>query len=420
VSSRPPVILLNRFYWPDLAATGQMLTDLAEDLAAGGWDVRVITGRAGYASSAKRLPAFETRTGVHITRVSGTRFGRTTLLGRLLDYVTYVIGAAFVLLRVPRGSIIVGMTDPPLLATLAVLFARVHRGKSIYWVQDVFPDIAARLGTIKEGGIADRLCAAVARAIYRRSDLLVALGPAMARALVARGAPANRVRVIHNWADACAIEPIARDANPFIRAHGLDARFVLQYSGNAGRAHTFDAVCAAMELLRDESDILFQFIGGGGKTPGLKAMAARAGLNNVQFLDYLPRDELPFSLSAASVSLVTEDPRVIGLLLPSKTYGILASGRPLLFVGSAESDVAAIIRETGCGRVVDPGDSVTLAAAILGLRNDPAELAALGARARRSAETMYNRRASTAAWSEALELVAGGESVPAQPHHRQA
>lgn len=394
-----------------------MLADLAEDLAGNGWDVRVITGRTAYAASAQPAPGAEVHNGVRVKRVRGSRFGRTHLVGRMLDYLTYISGAALALVRLPTGSIIVGMSDPPMLAALALVFARLHRGKAVYWVQDLFPDLAARLGVVKESGTVNRVAAAAARVIHAQCDLLVALGPAMARALIERGGSAERIRVVHNWADAEAVTPLHRHQNPFVRAHGLEDRFVVQYSGNAGRAHTFDAVCGAMRLLRNEPDICFQFIGGGRQMPVIRRVVSENGLQNVQFLDYLERDELRHSLPAANLSLVTEHEGVVGLLVPSKAYGIMASGRPLIFIGNHTSDVAAIVRETGCGRIVAPNDTEGLAKTILFLRDHPAEAAVLGARGRLAAETTYNRRESTSLWSRSLDALVSAPVFPNMSLH---
>jgi colanic acid biosynthesis glycosyl transferase WcaI len=161
-----------------------------------------------------------------------------------------------------------------------------------------------------------------------------------------------------------------------------------------------------MRRLEDRDDVLFLFIGGGHLMPAIQAKVKRLGLTNARFLDYVPRDELAYSLSAASVSVVTEDPRVVGQLVPSKTYGILASGRPIVFVGSETSDVALIVRDAGCGEVVDPKDAERLTSVFNRLRDCPGECLALGARARQAAETRYNRRASTDAWSAELRRLA--------------
>jgi colanic acid biosynthesis glycosyl transferase WcaI len=409
----PSIVFLNRFYWPDVAATGQMLNDLAEDLAADGWSVTVITSAAAYDGRRSPLPRQEERHGVRIRRVGGTRFGRHGISGRILDYGTYLGGALLQLLLVGRRDVVVAMSDPPFLSTLPILTRWRTRARSVYWVQDLFPEIAGRLGVLHPRGIVYRVAAAMARALHRRCDLVIALGPRMARALVAAGAPPERTTWVDNWADASAIRPVAPEANDFLREQGLEGKFVVLYSGNAGRAHVFDAVIHAADLLRDESGIIFLFIGGGQRIPELRATVERERLPNVRFLDYLPREALSGSLSAASVSLVTEDPGVEGLLVPSKTYGILASGRPILFVGSPESDVARIVAEVDCGAIADPGDGASLARVILGLRSDPGELARMGGNARRAAEERYDRRHATRRWGIAARgLLAGDHTAP--------
>lgn len=399
-TTAPSAVFLNRFYWPDVAATGQMLTDLAEDLVALGWDVTVVTSTGDYGGGHTALAREETRAGVRILRVRGTRFGRHRMLGRLLDYVSYLSGAMLRVLQLGRRDIVVAMSDPPFSSAVAVIAARLTGARAVYWVQDLFPQIAAKLGVMKERSLVYRVSDRVARALNRRCDLVIALGPRMAEALVAAGARADRTRWVHNWADASAIRPVGTRDNPFVRRHDLAGKFVVLYSGNAGRAHPFDAVLYAARALSADHETIFMFIGGGKRFPELRAIAEREKLRNVRFLDYLPRDQLSFSLSAASVSLVTEDPQVEGLLVPSKTYGILASGRPLLFVGSPNSDVARIVGESDCGVVVLPEDGEGLVRAIAGLRADSVRMAEMGANARTAAEMMYDRRRATERWAE--------------------
>jgi glycosyltransferase involved in cell wall biosynthesis len=396
------VVFLNRFYWPDVAATGQMLTDLAEDLACTGWDVRVITSNSYYAVTGGTLPRREMHEGVRITRIAGTHFGRATIFGRLIDYASYVVGAMIAIAASPRGSIFVGLTDPPLIALIALLGARLKQGRAVYWVQDLFPDVAISLGTFREGGLVARTARSIARFVEDHCDLLIALGPAMKRRLEAHGVRGERVLVIHNWADSSSIRPVERSANPFVVEHGLGERFVVLYSGNAGRAHTFDAVIEAMRALSADDRFAFVFIGGGHRMPELREAVRQHSLRNVRFLDYVPRAQLAYSLSAASASLVTEDPRVIGQLVPSKTYAILASGRPIVFVGSAASDVATIINESQSGLAVAPDRPSDVIDALVALHDDHDLRRAMSRRARHAAESVFDRSIATRAWSEAL------------------
>jgi glycosyltransferase involved in cell wall biosynthesis len=230
--------------------------------------------------------------------------------------------------------------------------------------------------------------------------------------MVRAGAREERTAVVHNWADAAAVRPVPADENPFRREHGLAGKFVVLYSGNAGRAHTFHAVQEAMRRLREDPGILFLFIGGGHRMAEIRAAAERDGVENARFMGYVPREDLIYSLSAADASLVTESPDVPGLLVPSKTYGILASGRPLVFVGAERSDVAAVVRAARCGVVVPADDAAGLVAALSALKNDPAMAAEMGARGRIAAEAVYDRRHATARWAATVEhLMEAGAAV---------
>lgn len=406
------VVFLNRFYWPDMAATAQQLTDLAEDLASAGVEVSVVASRGGYAGSTPTLPGHETRNGVRIVRLPTTRFGRARIWGRVADYLSYILGLVPALLRLPRPDVVVACSDPPFVLAPALLVARLRGCKLVYNARDIYPHLAARLGVVREHGFPYRALDRLARSLHARCDAVITLGPGMGRTLTGAGAPPERTGVIPDGVDTRSIEPVPRERNPLLPELDLEGRFVVLYSGNAGWAHCFDAVIGAARLLRDDPEIVFLFIGGGRKRADLEATARAEGLGNVRFMDYLPREQLRYSLSMANVSLVTERPEVAGLLLPCKTYGILASGRPLIFIGSEQSDVAGIVRETECGYVVRPGDSAGLASVIGDLRADPERAAALGARSRRAAETAYDRSVVADRWRESLERILSSERAP--------
>jgi colanic acid biosynthesis glycosyl transferase WcaI len=403
----PSIVLLNRFYWPDVAATSQLLTDLAEDLATAGWRVTVLAGRSPYAQASERRPDVEEHRGVRIVRVWGTQLGNDNLAKRAVDYASYVVSALVTLLRSPKYDVVTAMTDPPMMALVAILATRARGGKAAYWLQDMYPQLAGRLGAVDERGPAYRLLLRLAHWMYRHCDLVIAVGPRLAREAIASGADPARVAVVHNWTDTTQVRPVEPANNTFLRAQGLEGRFVVLYSGNAGRAHTFTAVMEAARRLRDERDIEFVFIGAGNALAGLKAEVARDGLENVRFLGYLPRSDLAMSLSSASVALVTERPEVVGLLVPSKTYSILAAARPVLYLGPADSDVATIVRENACGIVIDPEDADTLVQVIRRLRDDPAEAAAMGGRGRSAAVTEFDRHHGTGLWERAVARLVG-------------
>jgi colanic acid biosynthesis glycosyl transferase WcaI len=396
------VVFINRFYWPDIAATSQMLTDLAEELAGQGWRVSVVTTASAYSDAAKRPAGRELHNGVVIHRVRTTRFGRQRLHSRAIDYITFLTGCFFRLLFMPRADIVVALTDPPFSVGVAVLVGKLRRIRVGYWVQDLYPQLAVKLGVLRAGSFLHSGTLWLSRKLLKAADVVVALGPAMRRTLIAAGAHPERTVYVHNWTDCKSVFPVEPENNPFIREHALEGKFVVLYSGNAGRAHTFDVLQSAIRRFRSDPTVVFLFIGGGKYTPLLKATAAAEGWPNIAFLEYVPREQLAFSLSSASVSVVTEKPDVAGLLVPSKTYGIMASGRPILFVGSADSDVADIIREAGCGFVIPSDDADGFETALRRLIGSPELARELGDRGRRAAEQNYDRRIASLAWADAV------------------
>ncbi len=413
----PSVVFLNRFYAPDVAATGQILADLAEDLAAQGWDATVITGRTRYEGEGEPLPRSEMRRGVRVLRVWTATLRRSPMLGRVLACATFLLSTFPALWRVPRGSVVVAMTDPPFLLVPVLLMARLRGFQVAAWVQDVYPQLAVALGVLRPDSVLSRLLHDVARGTYRRCDVVITLAPAMSRVMTGMGVAPSRVVHVHNWADAGSIRPLPLAQNPFVREHGLASRFVVLYSGTAGRAHTFDAVVAAARELSSDPEILFLFVGGGAQMPGLRREVERCGASHaVRFLPYQPREALAASMSSGDVALVTEKPSTAGLLLPSKTYGAMASGRPILYVGSEDSDVAKLVWEHECGIVVRHDDPAGIVRAVRTLKADPELRERMGRAGRTAAEVLYDRRHATRRYGAVLDRLAVGSAPAAQEY----
>jgi glycosyltransferase involved in cell wall biosynthesis len=250
----------------------------------------------------------------------------------------------------------------------------------------------------------------VSRAVLRRADRVVALGESMRERCLAGGAAPDRTVVIPNWADPAAVRPIPHPENPLRAKLAAGAATLVMYSGNMGRGHDLATLLEAARLLRDRKDVAFLFVGDGAKRAQVEA-AARA-LPNLRLAPYQPRERLAESLSAGDVHLVALDRELEGLVEPSKLYGIMAAGRPALFVGPPGSEVARTIAREGCGRVVPNGDAAGLAAAIREMAADEGMRAAVGRRARQALAERYSRRAATAAFLRLLEGLAGPAGRP--------
>jgi glycosyltransferase involved in cell wall biosynthesis len=227
----------------------------------------------------------------------------------------------------------------------------------------------------------------------------------MKRRLVeGKGADPAKITIIHNWADCRAVAPGPRD-NAFARQHGLVDRFVVLHAGNIGLSQDLEIVLHAAEQLRERPDVVFVFVGDGAKKKNLQEIAERRDLRNVKFLPYQPRETMDQSYATADVSLVSLKRGLAGVIVPSKIYNVLASGRPCVAALEQDCEVADIIRQHGCGYVINPGNASALTARVLDLAADRESAAAMGARAR-CAALSFDRPRQVAAYHALLTEVA--------------
>jgi len=392
------IIFVNRYYAPDHSATSQMLTDLATALAAE-FQVYVVTSRQRYDDPGASLPRYELDHLVSIDRVFSTTFGRASIPGRALDYLSFYIAASLRLFHLARRvDAIVAKTDPPLISVPAGWVARLRRAHLVNWLQDIFPEVAAELGLSVGRGTAGATLRRMRDASLHRAAANVALGLRMQDRVAAAGVGRERIHVIPNWADGVALQPSPREANPLRTEWGIEEKFVVGYSGNFGRVHEFHTLIGAAEALCAQPDIVFLLIGGGAQITMLEIAARDRGLQNVVFKPYQPRSQLGQSLGVADVHVVTLRPELEGLVVPSKFYGIAAVGRPTIFIGDPEGEIGRIVRETASGACVGQGDVKALVDAITSLRDDPEVRQQMGRNARRAFDLNFDKSIAVAAW----------------------
>lgn len=403
------IVFVNRFYAPDHSATAQILTDLAEYLAGRGWAVEVVTSRLIYGMSGANLPSAERINGVTVTRVAAMNNAGLGVVGRLLAYLTFYLSAAWALLRCLRpGTIVVAKTDPPLIALIALIACKVRGAKLVNWVQDLYPEVAAEMGIGMLRGPVGGILGAVRDVAFRHSALTVAIGRRMADRIARRGVASERIITIANWSDDESITP-SMSGSPALRAEWglpLDA-FVLEYSGNLGRAHEAATLLAAAGLLAHRADIWFLFVGGGHAQTELRRNATAAGYERFVFQPYQPRARLSESLAVGDAHWLSLRPEFEGLIVPSKVFGIAAAARPIVAVCDPAGEVPSMIGAARAGVTVAPGDASGLAAAIAALADDRAACSAMGERARTMLQQGYRRGTALGQWALALEPIAG-------------
>ncbi len=356
---RPRILVLNQYYWPGVEATAHLLTELCEALAED-YDVEVVTG---VLHGHEEAPRMAEHNGVRITRVSSTSYDRAELARRAANYFSYLAAAGAYALRGPAPDLVLCMTDPPIVGDLGVSVGRRFGAPVLVISQDVFPEIATELDRLRNPAVVGVLGALVG-AYLRRADRIVAIGETMRERLREKGAPADRLRVIPNWVDTRAITPQPRD-NEWATQHGLDSKFVVMHSGNVGHAQDLDSLVRSATFLRDRDDIQIVIAGFGARHAEMLALAERLEVEDaVRFLPYQKRERLPFSLSSADLHVVGLAKGLAGYVVPSRLYGILSAGRPVIAAADEESETVRLVREVGCGVVIPPGRPELLARTI--------------------------------------------------------
>jgi len=399
---RRRLLVLNQYYWPGVEATAHLLTELCEALAAD-YDVTVVTGRL---RGSEEAPDEEVRNGVRVIRVRSSVHDRAQLVHRGANYATYLGRAATRAVALGRPDVILTMTDPPMVGALAVLLGRRHRTPVVVVSEDVFPEIAVELKRLGNPVVVS-LLGAITRFSLQRADRVVAIGDTMSRRLAAKGVDPARIRVIPNWVDTTSLTPRPRD-NEWARASGLDGRFVVMHSGNVGHAQDLDNLIRATTFLRDLDDLRAVIVGFGARHGYQVALAERLETEAVVFLPYQPREVLAESLSAADVHFVGLGRGLAGYVVPSRLYGILAVGRPVLAAVDSDSETAHVVREAKCGLVIEPGRPDLLAAALRELHAGEHDLEAMGRRAREWVTAAADRRVAVARYGSLLADVIAG------------
>lgn len=372
---KPSVLFINRVYPPSSGATGRVLRDLAQAFSRDGWDVTVLT--TGDTASVTLDGA------VRVNRIK-VAAGKTPWKYALAW--TKLLWAG---LRMPKHRMVVTLTDPPLVVAAGRIIARFKKSSHIHWVQDLYPDILPVLGmNIPEWGM--NILRGITRRAMRSCDRVVVIGRCMAKHLAYTGFDMAKVSVIPNWPD-FELTPAAkmRVSKPIhtpktkavlagrdiLRNHPIFVdeapKFRVLYSGNLGRAHPISTILDAAEILMETNpEIEFVFAGDGANFERIAEARARRGLDNVRLLPPQPLSRLKDLMEGGDVHLISMKHEAAGMLVPSKLYAALATGRPCIFIGPDHAETAKVIREFGAGAVVSQGQAQKLAHEILSFRND--------------------------------------------------
>ncbi|NBX36407.1 MAG: glycosyltransferase WbuB [Planctomycetes bacterium] len=399
------VLLVNQGFWPDVAATAQHGHDLARTMVQQGDSVTALASRSIYGESGGALVAAECIDGIQIVRVAKNSFGKDRIAGRIFDFISFYLAATVKAMRLPRPDVVICFTTPPFVALIGVLLKRLRGSRFVFWAMDLYPEVPEAAGLVRKRSPFQRFLLWLDTTCMRSADVVVVLGRCMRERVIARGIKPNHIEMINVWADPNEISVRCRSENPLRDEWGISDEFVIEYSGNFGVGHDERAMLAAMDALKDQSGLRWVVVGGGTKKAELENFVRQHHITNVILRNYQPREQIGNLLAMGDVHLVTMAAEFEGLMVPSKFYGVLATGKPVIFVGPAASEVARVIEEEHCGVIVEPGDGMGLVRAIHRLRESPAEAAEMGARGRAVLERRFSTADACTAWHRLIHRV---------------
>jgi glycosyltransferase involved in cell wall biosynthesis len=363
--------IITQFYPPDYAATGQLIEELAKKLSELGLDVKVFTGQPGYAFQKKSAPAVEILERLKIKRSRVARMWHQRIRGKAASGFLFCLRAGIHLLKKSnRGDVLLVTTAPPFLPVIGLLANLFFKLPYVCLLYDIYPDIAVELNVVSPHHWVVKLWNFINKLSWKRAKNIIVLSSTMKERIVAKCPEiANKIDVIHNWADPNLIVPIAKEDNWFARQLDSIERFTVLYSGNLGRCHDLETVMEAAKILQKEP-IEFVFVGNGAKSKICQSKVQEWELQNCRFLPYQDKENLPYSLTAGDLSLVSISAGIEGLVAPSKLYGALAAGRPIAAICEPHSYLCELLDDAKCGTTVDNGDAQSLAEFIRQLAKD--------------------------------------------------
>ncbi len=413
-NGRPRIAVLYHYFHPDDVVSARHLTEFCLGLQERGWEVEALPCNRGCRDESRSYPLCERWQGLTIRRVWRPRLRQSSGLGRIVNALWMLASWGTLALRNRRNApdvVLVG-TDPVLSVLVAWVLRKLRsRIRVAHWCFDLYPEVAVADGVVPPRGWLVRVLRPLLRAAYASCDLVADLGGCMRRRLEPYGHAGRKVTLVP-WA---LVEPESpeRPEKTVRRELFAGQPLGLLYSGNFGRAHSFSDFLDLARRLRGDG-VHFCFGVRGNRAEELRS-AVRPDDTNITLAGFAPESELGRRLAAADIHLVSLRPEWSGLVVPSKFFGALAVGRPVLFAGPRDAAIARWIEEHGVGWVLDQQSLEEVAQRLRSLAAAPDTLAEMQRHCQRVYQEHFSRRRVMDAWHrELLQL------LPAAPSPRRA
>ena len=402
--NQPSVTIICQLFYPELISTGQSMTELAEEMIRQGSKVNVICGPPTVIKSSQKVPSLIIHEGIHISRVWGTQFSKLSFFGKLFNQLSFTLSLVWRLVWDKSKSPLLLITNPPFLPFFVSLTYPFHKRKMVLKIADLYPDTLVACNVLPKNSLLVLLWSTLNRWVYRRMDHIIVLGRCMKQKVMPYISlkRLDSVSFIPIWGD----DQLIQKANPntcFFKKWGLEHKFICLHAGNMGRFHDLKTFVNVAKILQDQSDICFVFVGDGHQRKWLEKETA--SMDNIIIKDYVPREQLGEMLCSASLGLVSLRSENIGCSVPSKTFGLLAAGLPILGVMPAHSEIAMIINENELGYVFQPEDTHTIATTIKTLASSPKLIQQYKKNATHIIQNKYSLKLATTRYLDLFKLI---------------
>lgn len=386
------VWLISEFYYPVVTSTGYYMTEIAEYLATKEMEVHVICTNARYneAQLCSNIPKEEVRNNVIIHRVLTGTIDKNNFLKRVIRLLLCSFRLFFKIVnKVNRGDIVLIVTNPAFLLLGIPLLKILKRGHYVLLVHDIFPENVLAIGKMRKSSCKFKLLKRLFDFAYSKADECVSIGRDMTEVIQSKIKNSKPIAYIPNWADTVNIYPKNKENTSYYSQLNLKNKFVFQFAGNLGQVQGLDNILAAICLIENPA-LHFLFIGNGAKESLIREFANKAPLNNVTLLGFQDQYLQNEFLNMCDVALISLSDNMYGLGVPSKSYNIMAAGKPIVIVADENSEISRYVKEFQIGWIVPPNNPLQLKSIFEEVYSS-SDLYAMGVRARKVAETHFSK-----------------------------
>ncbi len=396
--------VVTELYYPEETSTGYYLTRIAEGLTDT-FEVKVLCGQPNYSARGTKAPKREIHKNVEIFRIFGTTFDKNIILLRLVNMLVLSFSTFFkALANFKKGDKILVVTTPPSMPFIVAVASLLKGASYVLLIHDNYPEILIAAKKTDENSVLAKTLNYFNRWLYKYTAKIIVCGRDMSKLIEKKTDGLDiPIETIQNWAELETVEPFPRDENSLLKELKIEDKLVFLYAGNMGYPNDLESIISCAEKLKNDERFCFVFLGAGGKRKWLEREVESKSLTNVKLLPPRPRSEQNIFLNACDVAIVTLVKKMWGVSMPSRTYNILAAGKPILALTERDSEIAKVVEEDQVGWIVEAGEPEKLLKTIFQIYDDKNKFKEMGRNARNAALNKYSLKTAIEKYENSLK-----------------